>query len=309
MGTESGRGERLVPLAVGALAACTVVGAAFFGNSYLDRPAEHVLAAPSQGHESLSDIAGLGTEAGDAERDDLIAYWESWRRARYVVKCMNDAGYEWHLDPDYPREGTSALASAIGVVPLATPSEDTAAANHEYVSSLAASRVDGYFQALYGESAADIGRLEETGAYPDHRDDFAEGGCKGASWDAIGSVWSLKDDLAPDLKRLRFEASQTAAFRGMVGKYKECAASRGAAVDDPGALEAGDFSADVVLAVSADCRPLWQRAILAGMDAQTPQFLEDHADVIAEHQARYADAVSSLTGSDEFRRYHAENAE
>ncbi len=149
----------------------------------------------------VSALPGLATSEPELLRDDTIAYWEAWKRGSLTAACMEDAGYTWHLEADFPEDRVSEITTSLGVARVGaddgTPPNELNAASY---AALDSEDRDRYALALWGESAEDIDQLIDTGAAPEGRDDsFAMGGCLGAAKAEIGSVWDLKGQIGPDL--------------------------------------------------------------------------------------------------------------
>lgn len=264
-------------------------------------PSHSALATPG-----LDDIPGLGRSADAAARDDRIALWESWSRAKNVESCMNRAGFVWHAELDYPAEMIPEIASSMGVRAESTSTNlDPAAANRLYVESLDEAELEGYHQALYGESTEDIVAAEESGGAPGDRDDFRQRGCKGESQGAVGSIWELKRELASELRTLREDARRTPEFAAAATKYAECARDHGADVDNPMELEESGVSLDVLGLVALECDDEWRAANEAGIAAAADDFKNEHAARIDSQMRKYGNLDDDLQRDSEFRAFLA----
>ncbi len=261
-----------------------------------------------QGLTMLDDVPGLGVGADAFQRDEVIAYWESWQRATYTAECMAQAGHQWVVELDYPVEESAKIAQALGVDARPPTGPDPEVANAEYVDSLGPSGRDSYYKALYAESARDIDHARESGTAPGDRAGFAEGGCRGEAWAAIGSIWELREELASDLDAMRLEARSTSEFDTRIADYTKCALNHGAQVTSPADLETAALPVSVVSLVNEVCNRYWIEAVDAGVTSLIPRFRQEHAEPISRQQDRYSDTVDDMRQNEAFRAFVAEQA-
>lgn len=189
---------------------------------------------------SLDDVPGIGRTHDAALRDDTIAYWEAWRRDAFVQACMKSAGFVWHPEADYPADAVLNIADFLGVDSVPTASKAPTQLNHEYESGLGEQQRDDYFKILFEESAAHVDYVREHGGSlpAGQSDSFAEGGCAGASWRAVGSVWDLDEQLKPVFEDLRHQVEDMALVQTHRQDFRSCVLTHaGVAVDDVGELE------------------------------------------------------------------------
>lgn len=167
-----------------------------------------------------------------------------------------------------------------------------------------APRRDAYVRALLGESAQDVDALESNGGkLPPGRTvaTFARGGCTGKAWAQVGSIWNLRNAIAPDLERARTQARQTTAFQASVADYTTCVAGHGlTGVDDPGDLEAYGAADPEVIAADADCNAYWVEANRAGLDVVTGDLIAAHRAEVDQQTSRYRTALTQIVNDRAF---------
>ncbi len=200
----------------------------------------------------LESVPGFGVAIDDANRDDTIALYEAWQRETLVAACMNDAGFEYHVEVAFPATAVAEVAARLDVAPsdsrAGTVSGLQPSPNRAYSDGLAPAERDRYFRTLFAESAADFDAVDGEGALPAGRDDFATGGCFGAAWDAVPGVYALKRDLAGDLAEARQAAGSAAITDGACAgtpseQAMDEAAAAGAPLAEPGAACAAQLAA------------------------------------------------------------------
>lgn len=185
---ESGSGGSIA-------APSTAEGSTAYGSAAAESTAEEL-------EDLADDVPGLGRSTEALARDDLIAFWEVWRRGQVTAQCMAESGFEWTPEVDYPVEALLGGVDLLGL-DLSTASATTGPAPQEVnamtLEGLAPAEKERYYQALHGESQDDMERVELTGELPEGRgDDFAAGGCYGRAMDEIGSIWDLKRTLGAE---------------------------------------------------------------------------------------------------------------
>lgn len=175
-------------------------------------------------------VPGLGRSAEAMLRDDAVAYWEAWTRDRATAACMEQAGFTWYPEVAYPEETVVAIAEMLGISrsdEVATRVAGAEGRNRQMYDALKPAARDRYARVLYGESAADLDYVIETGLVPRGRDDsFATGGCTGQSRERVGSIWDLKNVLGPELLDAEkvIKSTQFGDFRD---EYEACASALG----------------------------------------------------------------------------------
>ncbi|MFD9944871.1 hypothetical protein ACFWYW_39455 [Nonomuraea sp. NPDC059023] len=270
-----------------------------------------------QAGSPLDDIPGLGVSDAAAQRDEIISFWEAWKRDTSTQRCMAAAGLEWRPETLYIEKSVLGVANALGVQP--TPGsllgQDPEQYNEALATGLKAEKKDTYYQTLFGESAEAIAYFEANdGAIPLGSDPeaFAQHGCKGDADRSVGSIWSLKAALADPIDRLRASARETDAFKQGVSVYQQCLASKGINATGPADLdiqaENATTDTDVLHQAATTCDPLWQQANDAGVATLTDQFRKEHATPIASQQAKYAGTLDAIRADKAFHVYLAEAA-
>lgn len=204
---------------MGALAACTSLpdprpsSAAMQVSSATAQPTPPSASAG----DLLGEFPGFGVEDAQVLRDDTIALWEAWQRDVVTAACMVEVGFTWMPEVLYPSEDMVRIAEHVGALAPGEVHEPPLTegvgvdANLATRATLSEGQLDAYYQALVGESAADIRYLETNGgAEPEHRADgtFAEGGCAGQSLDEVGSLWDVKRHYAEEVLKGRDEFAQ-----------------------------------------------------------------------------------------------------
>lgn len=269
------------------------------------------MAAAAPAGPALDDIPGLGSSRAGLERDEVISYWEAWRRDTDIAACMANAGYTWVPEVLYPSDDVAWVADILGVQPAMAngdqvPPEDR---NRSIEASLTETERDGYLQALTGESAKDIDAARESESVPEGRDaaTFGEGGCRGKAMSAVGSIWHLERQLGPDLMAFRASAQDSAAFADVRKAYVACVTPFGLGddVQGPGDLEALAVKApaqlaDVFVAADQACLSVWQAGNETAQVQLVPAFKADHQQALAAQQDKYAEAMATIRGDKEF---------
>lgn len=257
-------------------------------------------------------VPGLGVSADAVVRDDQIAIWESWRRDTYVADCMREQGFRWEPQVLYPQADLVRAAAALGVQPDANSELPTnpAADNRAQAAALGQGGRDAYSRALVGESADDIAYVDahEGSLPPGATERFASGGCKGDAYDAVGSVWHIKRDLAGPLAELRRDGRSTASFQQYASQYAACAVQYGVPevstpMDVDRVAETNPQRLPALGSVSRECSQYWSAADRAGMSALWGRFLSEHGTVIKAQQRTYENAIDTLAADRDFRTF------
>jgi hypothetical protein len=151
----------------------------------------------------LDAYPGFGRSPDAMLRDDIIAYWEAYQREVVVADCMADAGFSYAPAVAYPTDAMTRVAENLptaDVEPAARATVSPDEQNRATERALAPGDRDRYYQALYGETAADIDAAARDGAAPDGQGAaFATGGCAGRAHDAVPSVWDARRATGPAL--------------------------------------------------------------------------------------------------------------
>ncbi len=285
-----------------------VVGAARSGTagSATDKPA-------------LDDVPGLGSSLAGLERDEVISYWEAWRRDTSISDCMAAAGFVWVPEVLYPSDDVVWVADILGVQPGEpqddqVPPEDL---NRGIEAGLSEADRDGYLQTLTGETAKDIDAFRESEAVPEGRDatTFAQGGCRGQAMASVGSIWNLERQLGSHLLTFRSDAQSSAAFGDVQEQYAACVKPFGVGEDvrGPGdlealALKAPPDQADAFVEADRACLPIWQGGNEAAQIQLEDAFRAEHQQALATQQDKYEDAIARLSADQEFLAFVQQRA-
>ena len=260
-------------------------------------------------------------------RDDTIAYWEAWKRAVGTEACMGEAGFLWNLEVGYPQEVIVQITESLGVSVVHGPATALSAeeVNADLYSQLSEQEQDAYAQALYGESAADLQEFNETGAVPEGRDDsFAAGGCLGASWSEVGSIWDLGRTVGPEILELELTLKET-QFDEVRADYGDCAAGVGLdGIDGPEDLDqmlldatevenpAPPEELDALLAltdeVNVACDSIWATGSREAYAHALSVVRDRHPELFDAQIERYEDALDEITLDKEFLMFLATEA-
>lgn len=317
------RGNRLHPVVAGAAVVATVVGisVAATGPGAEEPPAAAGVsgdAAPAGARPALDDVPGLARGPEAAQRDEVISLWEAWARARHTATCMQRGGFDYAPEVAYPEEAVAEVAHALGVTPGTAVADGRAPhevsdrdKNRRYVDGLRGAPREGYFQRLYGESAATMDHVARTGGeLPEGvaAEDFARGGCVGRAELAVGSIWELERELGPELAELREAQHRSEEFRTATADFAECArrhgldAARGPA-DVEAAFQAGTIGIDSLESVQKECFSIWVTADRAATARAADQLAARHSARLEAQQNRYAGALERIRHDREFRDF------
>jgi hypothetical protein len=267
--------------------------------------------APAQAQTSQQDpldaYPGFGRTSAAAQRDDAIAAWEAFRREQHVSNCMRRAGFTYVEEMAFPEEALREVARGLGVSRSAARSVAPADVNVRARADLTAEKLNGYYLALYNETAQAIADAEASGGVGT-TPEFATGGCVAEAEAAVGSIWSVYRQLQDEMDALR---EQVTADAGPA--YADCArAQAGVAATSPGVLESllddpGRSGVDAARVRSAfeTCTGVWETAYRAAQDARLAGFVDAHASVLQPLKDRYATALKTLSADTEFRAFLA----
>lgn len=148
----------------------------------------------------LESYPGFGKSEDFALRDDTIALWETFEREEAVSDCMVAAGFEYSPDVAYPDDRMAAIARSLQIVRAEEPAADPSALNDAVRAKLDADRLDQYFLALHGKTEAALTVDDQSGG--ESKDELAPGGCVDAAAEEVGSIWTLRRQLEPQLAEL-----------------------------------------------------------------------------------------------------------
>ena len=172
--------------------------------------------------QSLSEIPGFRRSAEGTVADDTILFWEAFSREEHVQDCMSQENLDYTIEAAFPTGPVLSIASSLDIVAndngegddsgaLASESVGQSSAQQNMLDDLMTPDIspvpvvesDQYFMPLYGETAADVAYVESTGFLPEGRNDFARGGCVGASWDAIPGLYELRSEIFDDVREAK----------------------------------------------------------------------------------------------------------
>lgn len=264
------------------------------------------------GAHPLDPYPGFGRSPKAADRDDTIAYWEAFRREQLAQKCMATKGFNTGIRVQFPPEAVLAVAKRLGVKPSNKPLPE--AGNDTLVDSLDPIDADRFYEALVGETLADIRSFETSGgAVPEGLDagGFAQGGCKGEARNALPGIWSVPRQFQKEL------ANDRASVAVQAGPpYRECVfASAGEVASNPGDVESllvssqadSGRSERLTRALEA-CSATWRTAYSSADKGLAKEFIARHPDDLGAVRAQYADTLSSIASDDVFLSHLARAA-
>lgn len=280
----------------------------------------------------LDAFPGFGRSPSAALRDDTFAYWEAYRREKFIQRCMARAGFRYTMDVEFPADAVVAVANGLAIRPEGN-NPDPAVENDAYVASLEASALDRYYRTLVGESSGNIEAFEQSGgAVPPAVDAaaFATGGCTGEAAEAIGSVWDVPRAFATQAEKIRGDAARIAA-----GEYAGCVATFDAVLNVTGSsIEGGANPAHLEGAIAAvppsdghrtaltvtlqTCGPVWDagyRSAEAGLvrkylrcdetDTESTVRCSNAVAMLGATRTRYATAEVEIAADLGFKQYLA----
>jgi len=263
----------------------------------------------------LSDIPGFGATDDTGARDEAIALWEAFKREELVQSCMAAAGFGYKIEVSFPAGAVVDVASYLTVEPSLAPVDGRTvslaggkrAANWNDFLSLNEGDRDRYALTLYGERAIELIAVNESGALPDGRSDFARGGCVGDAEAAIPGIWALRRAMFQDL-----ETARTDVFFSTVddGSFRACAKSMGLDADSPGDVEQAIAGASVNLEVGeeilARCSMVWENATAAARITIEEKFVEERRDELEVQRGQYERILDTAKADEAFVTYVAD---
>lgn len=150
-------------------------------------------AAQGKAPSPFANVPGLARDVDGAERDELIAIWEAFKREQHIQKCMSRSDFEYEINVQYPVDGLLTAAAALGVEASQLDSTDAERGARPFKDRAPKQRQASYAETLYGESYDDLVEFDNDGFTPAGRSDFAQGGCYGKAKLSTGSVFSVRE--------------------------------------------------------------------------------------------------------------------
>lgn len=285
------------------------VANAVSASSNTDAPAEQGSVVAADGPESdLEAVHGFGVAPQNALRDDTIALWEAFKRDQVQQACMARAGFKYQPELAFPSGVAVQVADKLKLSAPQAASLDfygsaATVENRRYSDALPAPQRDGYFQALYGESASDMDLVRSTGQLPAGRADFARGGCYGKAWKAIPGIYNLKREFVEAVRAAR---SSNGGNTGSAVPNPACVAESGAALnslqDFDAALGRGE---DISQAIEAGCDKQVIKMAQRARIARENQVFVTNRVVLNAHRAAYKDVMQTIARDRAFLEYLA----
>jgi hypothetical protein len=270
---------------------------------------------PEESPRTTAAVVGFGRTPASFLRDDAVGFWEAWKRASVVERCMAKAGFTWELDTGYGDGFLARVGEVYQLFAGTTPDSGASAANSEAFLKMGRDRQDAYARALWGESGVDMVRVYETGAVPAGSDDsFAMGGCTGKSWAEVGSLWTLRDKYSDEVMGALQEYREASGVRD---EYRRCAESLGVkgvtGPDDIEQLRSDAYSsggspqfAEVVKATAravSDCSIIWSNGNIGADTAAVEMVAKRHPAEFEAWNAKYGDVIAQIDADQAFRDF------
>ena len=147
---------------------------------------------------------------------------------------------------------------------------------------------------LFGESAADVALVNSTGFLPEGRNDFAQGGCVGASWDAIPILYVLRDELLPEVREEKATEMADAI---------PCVTPNGVRLAnladfEAAAFDSGEITQNVLKDLDSCEAALYKENAAASARARATVFAR-HKQRLLQQEERYGSIVDDLIKPDE----------
>ena len=269
--------------------------------------------------QSLSEIPGFRTSTEGRVADDTIALWQAFSREEHVQDCMSQAGLDYSIDVAFPAGAMLAVTDLLGIDDnVGSVSEGVGQGGAQQglledlaqqglledlttpdISPVPVAEDDQYFMTLFGESAADVALVNSTGFLPEGRNDFAQGGCVGASWDAIPILYVLRDELLPEVREEKATEMADAI---------PCVTPNGVRLAnladfEAAAFDSGEITQDVLKDVSSCEAALYKENAAASARARATVFAR-HKQRLLQQEERYGSIVDDLIEPDEqFSQY------
>ena len=152
-----------------------------------------------------------------------------------------------------------------------------------------------------GETAEDVAYVDATGFLPEGRNDFAKGGCRGASWDQIPGHYVIRDEILAEFREAKALESDDIA---------ECVTESGLVLDGLEALveayddlvASGISPSNVESSLRACEEHLEAENDAAGERARATIF-ERHEIRLKEHHREFEDVFEKIESDRDFLVY------
>ena len=264
--------------------------------------------------QSLNEIPGFRTSTEGRIADDTITLWQAFSREEHVQDCMSQAGLDYSIDVAYPAGAMLAVTDLLGIDDnVGSVSEGVGQGGAQQglledlaqqglledlttpdISPVPVAEDDQYFMTLFGESAADVALVNSTGFLPEGRNDFAQGGCVGASWDAIPILYVLRDELLPEVREEKATEMADAI---------PCVTPNGVRLAnladfEAAAFDSGEITQDVLKDVGSCEAALYKENAAASTRARATVFAR-HKQRLLQQEERYGSIVDDLIEPDE----------
>ena len=255
--------------------------------------------------QSLNEIPGFRTSTEGRVADDTIALWQAFSREEHVQDCMSQEGLDYSIDLPFPGGATLAVTDSLGIDDnVGSVSEGVGQGGAQQglledlttpdISPVPVAEDDQYFMTLFGESAADVAMVNSTGFLPEGRNDFAQGGCVGASWDAIPILYVLRDELLPEVREEKATEMADAI---------PCVTPNGVRLAnladfEAAAFDSGEITQDVLKDVGSCEAALLKENAAASARARATVFAR-HKQRLLQQEERYGSIVDDLIKPDE----------
>ena len=269
--------------------------------------------------QSLSEIPGFRTSTEGRVADDTIALWQAFSREEHVQDCMSQEGLNYSIDVAFPAGAMLAVTDLLGIDDnVGSVSEGVGQGGAQQglledlaqqglledlttpdISPVPVAEDDQYFMTLFGESAADVARVNSTGFLPEGRNDFAQGGCVGASWDAIPILYVLRDELLPEVR----EEKATEIADAIPCVTPNGVRLANLADFEAAAFDSGESTQDVLKDVGS-CEAALLKENAAANDRARATVFARHKQRLLQQEERYGSIVDDLIEPDEqFSQY------
>lgn len=209
----------------------------------------------------LGTVPGFGLTDSESQRDDILAYWEAYQRDLDVSDCMAESGFTWHPEANFPEPAIRTIADTLNiqVEPIDTP--PSRIANQEAVATFEPEELNEYYQALYGLDAAAVQQImHDQGSNGNIA--LGSAGCSAHGAITADSVWSLRDQIEPEVFAARMAFRESTEFDDWQEQAHECAAQFGIpeVTDDASADRAMDegLSPNTVTEMMQACAEVWE---------------------------------------------------
>lgn len=252
---------------------------------------------PEAGTEStlaafpLDRVPGFGKGDSAALRDDAIAVWETFAREALISQCMQNAHFSYTPDLRSEDSDLKQVGHFLGVAVDPDRAVDGGPANEKVQESLGDMERDRYFLTLFGVSSRDLeqgrGDIDDVGCYADSRRE-------------VGSLWILRQDLAPELVALTKSINTSSAAVAAQERFSGCAEELGVSgVKNQADLEVAGVDPATADAVVESCGPGYDQALREERLAQEEAFVKQHPELQVQID-RYAEARQQMLNDKAF---------